>query len=213
MTELKDKIEELFSQADQKVRQGDRTGAIDSLTNLIDLPEIAQKEPLSLECAHWGLSGLLIAERDVQQAEIHLKAAIKLNPREAGYLQELGALYNYQARFEEAALQFQQSLVIRPGHPETTHLLGWAVFMSGDLKRGQKMLEFALELDENNVGTLNDLAVCLMELGKIKEAKGFVGKALELDPDNELLRSFNEMLAVKTGTGSRKNPKAKNKSA
>jgi Flp pilus assembly protein TadD len=171
MTELKDKIEGLFAQADQKVRQGDRTGAIDSLTNLIGLPGIAQKEPLSLECAHWGLSGLLIAERDVKQAEIHLKAAIKLNPQEAGYLQELGALYNYQARFEEAALQFEQSLVIRPGHPETTHLLGWAVFMSGDLKRGQKMLEFALELDENNVGTLNDLAVCLMEQGKIKEAR------------------------------------------
>ncbi|MDP2807965.1 MAG: tetratricopeptide repeat protein [bacterium] len=213
MTELKNKIEELFAQADQSVRQGDRLGAIASLTEVTDLPEIARQEPLSLECAHWGLAGLLIAERNVEQAEVQLKAAIKLNSQEAGYLQELGALYNYQARFEEAALQFEQSLKLRPGHPETTHLLGWAVFMSGDLKRGQKMLEFALELDENNVGTLNDLAVCLMEQGKIKEAQGFVGKALGLDPHNELLKSFNEMLAVKTGTGSRNKPKTKSKSA
>ncbi|MBI4726405.1 PEGA domain-containing protein, partial [candidate division TA06 bacterium] len=199
MTELKDKIEEIFSQADQSARQGDRLGAIASLTEATSLPEIAQQEPLSLECAHWGLAGLLIAERDVKQAEVHLKAVIKLNPQEAGYFQELGALYNYHARFQEAALQFEQSLKLRPGHPETTHLLGWAVFMSGDLKRGQKILELALELDENNAGTVNDLAVCLMEQGKIKEAQGFIGKALELDPDNELLRSFREMLEGKTG--------------
>ncbi|MDO9067385.1 MAG: tetratricopeptide repeat protein [Deltaproteobacteria bacterium] len=204
MTELKDKIEEHFAQAGQSVRQGDRLGAIASLTGVTLLPEISKEEPLSLECAHWGLAGLLIAERDVQKAEVHLKAAIELNPQEAGYLQELGALYNYQARFEEAAIQFEKSLELRPGHPETTHLLGWAVFMSGDLKRGQKMLEFALELDENNVGTLNDLAVCLMEQGKIKEARGMVGKALELDPGNELLRSFNEMLEGKTGTANKK---------
>jgi len=204
MMELKSKIEELFAQANKNARQGDRAGAIAVLTEIIALPEIAQKEPLPMECAHWGLAGLLIAERDVKQAEVHLLAAIKLNPQEAGYLQELGALYNYQARFEEAAQQFEQSLKLRPGHPETTHLLGWSLFMSGDLKRGQKMLEFALELDENNVGTLNDLAVCLMEQGKIKEAKGFVEKALELDPDNELLKSFNEMLAGKTGTGKNK---------
>jgi Flp pilus assembly protein TadD len=204
MTELKGKIAQLFSQADLSARQGDRAGAIASLTKVTGLPEVGQEEPLSLECAHWGLAGLLIAERDVKRAEDHLKAAIKLNPQEAGYLQELGALYNYQARFEEAARQFEKSLVIRPGHPETTHLLGWAVFMSGDLKRGQKMLEFALELDENNVGTLNDLAVCLMEQGKIKEARGMVEKALELDPHNELLRSFHEMLEGKAGTGKNK---------
>lgn len=213
MTELKDKIEELFARADHHVRQGDRLGAIASLTEVTGLPGIAEEEPLSLECAHWGLAGLLIAERNVEQAEVQLKAAIKLNPQEAGYLQELGSLYNYQARFEEAALQFEKSLELRPGHPETTHLLGWAVFMSGDLKRGQKILELALELDENNVGTLNDLAVCLMEQGKIKEAQGMVKKALALDPHNELLKSFNEMLAVKTGTGSRKKPKSKNRSA
>jgi len=209
MAELQDKIEELFAQAEQKVRQGDRSGAIANLTKIIALPEIVSKEPLSLECAHWGMSGLLIAERDTKQAEVHLKAAIKLNPQEAGYLLELGALYNYQARFEEAVLQFEQSLALRPGHPETTHLLGWAVFMSGDMKRGQKILELALELDENNVGTLNDLAVCLMEQGKIEEAKGFVRKALELDPHNELLRSFNEMLEGKTGTVSKKKQKKK----
>jgi Flp pilus assembly protein TadD len=209
MTELQDKIEELFARADQKARQGDRPGAIASLSEVTALPGIDQKEPLLLECAHWGLAGLLIAERDVQRAEIHLKAAIKLNPQEAGYLQELGALYNYQARFEEAALQFEQSLSIRPGHPETTHLLGWALFMSGDLKRGQKILELALELDENNVGTLNDLAVCLMEQGKIKEAKGMVEKALELDPNNELLRSFHGLLEGKAGVGSGKKRKKK----
>lgn len=204
MTELKNKIEDLFARADQSARQGDRAGAIASLTGVTQLPEISKKEPLSLECAHWGLAGLLIAERDVKRAEEHLKAAIKLNPQEAGYLQELGALYNYQARFEEAAVQLEQSLGLRPGHPETTHLLGWALFMSGDLKRGQKILELALELDESNVGTLNDLAVCLMEQGKIKEAKNMVEKALELDPHNELLRSFNEMLEGKTGTGTNK---------
>jgi hypothetical protein len=49
-----------------------------------------------------------------------------------------------------------------------------------------------------------------MEQGKIKEAQGFVRKALELDPQNELLRSFKEMLEGKTGKVSKK--KGQNKS-
>ncbi len=188
-----------MARADSCSRHGDKDGAIKALLEVTGSASTGQDQALLLECAHWSLADLYMAKREMKKAEQHLKQAIRLNPGEARYHQELGAVYNYQARFLEAARQFEKSLELRPGHPETTHLLGWAVFMAGDQKRGQQIMELALELDDTNTGTLNDLAVCLMEQGKPGDALLVMERACTIDPKNELLSSFREMVARKAG--------------
>jgi tetratricopeptide (TPR) repeat protein len=192
-------VKELLARADNCSRHGDKDGAIKALLLAVDSLREGTEDSLLLECAHWGLADIYMAKREMKKAEQHLKQAIKLNPGEARYHQELGAVYNYQARFLEAARQFEKSLELRPAHPETTHLLGWAVFMAGDQKRGQQIMELSLELDDTNTGTLNDLAVCLMEQGQARDALLVMERACTIDPKNELLRSFKEMVAKKAG--------------
>jgi tetratricopeptide (TPR) repeat protein len=200
MSNPKNNITELFTMADQLSRRGQRKKAIKVYREIIAVPELRKKDSLALELAHWGLAELLILERDTVEAEKHLLAAIGLNPNEANYYQQLGSLYSYMDRFEDAIVQLNKSLDLRPVHPQTTHLLGWAIFMSGDHKGGRMILEQAAALDECDASILNDLAVCLVEMRQYGEALKHLDRALELDPDNQLLESYHQIVMDKKAT-------------
>jgi tetratricopeptide (TPR) repeat protein len=187
----------LFARADRFSRQGKRKEAIKAYRAVLALPELKSGGDLARELAHWGLAELSIMERDTAEAESHLLAAIGLNPNEANYYQQLGSLYSYMDRFEDAIAQLKKSLDLRPAHPQTMHLLGWAVFMSGDHKSGRQILEQAAALDECDAGILNDLAVCLVEMRLYGEALKHLDRALELDPKNQLLESYRQMVMDK----------------
>jgi len=197
MSSPKNNNNELFAQADQLSRRGQRKKAIKVYREIIAVPNLSKKDALALELAHWGLAELLILDRDTVEAEKHLLAAIGLNPNEANYYQQLGSLYSYMDRFEDAIVQLKKSLHLRPVHPQTTHLLGWAVFMSGDHKSGRQILEQASALDECDVSILNDLAVCLVEMRLYGEALKNLNRALDLDPKNQLLISYRQMVIDK----------------
>jgi superkiller protein 3 len=187
----------IFSAADRLARQGRHRDAIGAYRDILADRSLRKRDPLACELAHWGMAELLILEREGPEAEKHLLIAIELNPNEANYYQQLGSLYCYMDRFEEAVQQLNKSLAIRPSHPITMHLLGRAVFMAGDLQNGRKILERALALDECNVGALNDLAVCLVELRQYDQALKHLDRALEMDPHNKLLSSYRQMVIVK----------------
>lgn len=194
MSRLKAEVESLFREADRLAGTGDRAGAIGCYRRLLDLEGLEGEEPLVAECAHWGLAELAVQDKDLALAEAHLREAIRLNPDEAGYHQELGTLHNYQSRFGEAAAELEESLRLRPDHPQTVHLLGWVLFMSGERARGRQLLERAFQLDDCDTGILNDLAVCLAEDGKLDRALALVERACAVDPESALLRSFREMI-------------------
>lgn len=197
MSRPKNSITKLFTMADQLSRRGQRKKAIQIYREIIAVPELRKKDALALELAHWGLAELLILERNTVEAEKHLLIAIELNPKEANYYHQLGSLYSYMDRFEDAVVQLKKSLDFRPNHPQTMHLLGWAVFMSGDQKAGRQILEEASVLDECDASILNDLAVCLVEMRLYREALKHLNRAVELDPKNQLLISYRQMVIDK----------------
>ena len=194
MSSLKPEIDRLFSEADRLAQRRDLAGATRCYREVLELPEIERQEPLVAECAHWGLAELSLQSRETERAEEHLKQAIRLNPEEASYPQELGSLYNFLARFDLAIPELEKSLRLRPDHPETVHLLGWVLFMSGERARGRQLLQYAMELDDCDTAILNDLAVCLVEDGKLEQALTLVERACTIDPRSQLLKSFRELI-------------------
>lgn len=194
MSKLRSEIERLFSQADRLVKNNDRQAAKECYEKILALEGLEETESLAAECAHWGLAEILISLREMDQAEDHLRQAIRINPEEPGYHTELGSLYNYRADFDRAISEFEESLRLRPDHPPTVHLLGWALFMSGDRSRGREVLERALALDDCDTGILNDLAVCLLESGRLDRALKLVERACAVDPGSRLLASFRELI-------------------
>ncbi len=86
---------------------------------------------------------------------------------------------------EEKGLQKAREFLER--HPEVWNghfLVGWANRRLGRWDEGRKAFETALSLGADDVDTLNELSICLMELGNAKEARAALERALRIESEN-----------------------------
>jgi tetratricopeptide (TPR) repeat protein len=102
-------------------------------------------------------------------------------------------------REAEAISRLESLLETHPGIWNLWFLLGWAQRRSGIYAAGRISLEKALELDQQNPDTLNELAICLMELGEYQQSRNRLSQALELEPENVMLLSNLGILSMKIG--------------
>lgn len=76
-------------------------------------------------------------------------------------------------------------------------LLGWAYRRTGKYQKGKEALLECLTLNEENVDTYNELAICLLELGEYSECRKKLITALRLDGENIKIISNFGILALK----------------
>ena len=79
-------------------------------------------------------------------------------------------------------------------------LLGWGLRRIGRWTDAEQAFNQSLNCGgENNCDTYNELAICLMEQGKTKEAKKSLQKALSINPENVKIISNLGYLSLKEG--------------
>ena len=79
-------------------------------------------------------------------------------------------------------------------------LLGWGLRRIGRWADAEQAFTQSLNCGgENNCDTYNELAICLMEQGKTKEAKKSLQKALSINPENVKIISNLGYLSLKEG--------------
>lgn len=79
-------------------------------------------------------------------------------------------------------------------------LLGWGLRRIGRWADAEQAFNQSLNCGgENNCDTYNELAICLMEQGKTKEAKKSLQKALSINPENVKIISNLGYLSLKEG--------------
>ena len=79
-------------------------------------------------------------------------------------------------------------------------LLGWGLRKIGRWADAEQAFNQSLSCGgENNCDTYNELAICLMEQGKTKEAKKSLQKALSINPENVKIISNLGYLSLKEG--------------
>jgi len=87
----------------------------------------------------------------------------------------------------------------RPGVPNAWFLLGWANRRLARYAEGRDAFMKALDLGSAHADLLNELAICLMELGELAESRKRLGEALALEPENTKVISNLGILAMKGG--------------
>ena len=68
--------------------------------------------------------------------------------------------------------------------PGIHHFSSQGLFMLKDYKGATKYIKKALAADEDNITYLNQLGICLKELGDFEEAQKTYNKVIKIDPDN-----------------------------
>lgn len=76
-------------------------------------------------------------------------------------------------------------------------LLGWAYRKQGQYERALESFHKALELVNDQVDLLNELAITNIELGRLEDARMHLEKALNLEPRNTKVLSNLGILAIK----------------
>jgi Flp pilus assembly protein TadD len=104
-----------------------------------------------------------------------------------------------QGREREGMDRVRLFLERRPGVWNGWFLLGWALRRLERWADARSSLEKALELGGDNPDTLNELAICLMELGDYPGARRRLESALRRDAENIKIISNLGILALRTG--------------
>jgi tetratricopeptide (TPR) repeat protein len=76
-----------------------------------------------------------------------LQAELAVNPDDAKARSDLGALLVRKGRFAEAVEQLEKAILRCDDVPDTNFYLGWAHLAQGDVERGRRYVERALELN------------------------------------------------------------------
>jgi tetratricopeptide (TPR) repeat protein len=110
---------------------------------------------------------------------------IKLNPRNAVALNNLGAALFNLGRLEEAEGFFLQLVRIDPGSADGHSHMGTTYLAKGLYADAEIFLRRALKLNPRHVGARTTLGLVLSYLNRLREARSHFDKALKYEPRNE----------------------------
>ena len=136
-----------------------------------------------VRAAHESLSA-----GDLDAATRFSRKALKLNPKNAQALNQLGNILLKKGMPEEARTHFAEAIQYQPDYAAAYINLGLALRSLG--KREQAVAHFrkAIEINPQEALAHNSLAVALSQLGKPDEAIEHYRKAVEINPEQHLFR-------------------------
>jgi len=177
-----DSLRLLGLEAEARLRSGDRERAFAIYQEAID------KDTADAD-AHIAFSGLLLEAREFKRAETVLTTARTRFPAETSIPFQLGAVFEEQARYDEAERAFRDALVIDPKHAPTLNYLGYMLAEHGrKLDEAVKLLNEAVALDPFNGSYLDSLGWAYFKSGAYDRAKSYLIRAGEQMPRNSVIQ-------------------------
>jgi tetratricopeptide (TPR) repeat protein len=118
-----------------------------------------------------------------------LTAARSRFPAETSIPFQLGAVFEEQARYEDAERAFRDALLIDPKHAPSLNYLGYMLAERGSkLDEAVKLLREAVDLDPFNGSYLDSLGWAHFKRGAYDEAKTYLLRAGEQLPRNSVIQ-------------------------
>jgi Flp pilus assembly protein TadD len=128
-----------------------------------------------------GKQALLAGE--LEKAERAFRRVLELDPSNVSARHNLGTIYIYLNRPEDAADQLRQALDVDPGYPRAHMNLGIAYLRLGRAEEALVSLRQAVELLPGDFEVRYLLAAAYAETGRKEEALRAVAKALAIRPE------------------------------
>jgi tetratricopeptide (TPR) repeat protein len=125
-----------------------------------------------------------VARGNYTEAITAYEAFIKLKPRHARALNNLGAAYWKLGQYRPAEHQFRQAISIASKNADAHSNLGGVLRDLGHLTASETSLRRALALTSAHTEARASLGLTLLALGRTAEARGHLDKALRVDTRN-----------------------------
>ena len=122
---------------------------------------------------------------DLDNAIIHFRGAVRIDPDNPGAHVGLGLALAYKGEIDEAIRHFRAALKRDPENAEVQNSLGVALMQKGQLDEAQTHLQRAIKINPRFAKPHNSLGVLFARKGKLDEAVGQFQEALRIDPSNK----------------------------
>ena len=155
-----------------------------TIAALKELTQSVQKDPKN-PLYHNALGLAYYLRGFSAEAEEAYKKAVSLDETFSDAYTNLGSLYIYQSRWDDAIKEFKSALSnIVYATPEIAYTnMGWSYYSKGDYKAAIESLNGAIEANPRYVMAYNNKGLAYMRLGLDKEAEEAFIKAIEIFPD------------------------------
>jgi tetratricopeptide (TPR) repeat protein len=132
--------------------------------------------------AWYAFAGQKLASGDVDGAITAYSQSLKLEPRNAAALNNLGAALIKAGRFHEAISTLENALALQPGYQRALANLGKALREAGHLVEAIARLRDAVVREPQQVSALVNLGDALAAAGELDEAQRTLERAITIVP-------------------------------
>jgi tetratricopeptide (TPR) repeat protein len=123
-----------------------------------------------------------IAQGAYAEAITFYQDLIRLNPRHAAALNNLGTAFYKLGRYKEAETYFYQAIRIKPDFSDAHSNIGTTLLLKGQYSEAENFLRHALKLNPRFVEARINLGLTLSFLSRLRDAKSHFEKALKYEP-------------------------------
>lgn len=170
--------EQYLQRARDAIEQGDPNTAV------VDLKNALQSDPANGE-ARWLLGSVYVQLEDGVSAEKELRSAQKNGVAAGSIVVPLARALFLQSRYDDLIRETLPSNDLTPGRQaELLALRGQAYIFQGKLERAQEVLDKALNIDDQIITALVGHALVNMASGDLGAVRGWLERALAIDPNN-----------------------------
>ena len=134
--------------------------------------------------AHNNLGAALLEKGRPDQAVLHIKKALIIEPGCKAALYNLGAALFAQGKLDEAVSHYNDVLKIDPEDATVHNSLAYTLFVQGKLDEALSQYNEALKIDPDNSGSHHGLGSILARKEKFKEAMFHFTEVIRINPDH-----------------------------
>jgi len=164
---------------------------------------------------HYNAAHFFLKQKNYEKAREHFEAFLTLSDdgpkkeavhevlKEISKQDEMDVLFNEAYDFirlgneREGIRKIKSFLERDPGVWNAWFLLGWAHRRLSEYGEGKAAFEKALEIGPEHSDTLNELAICLLELNELQKCRTTLNKAFAIEPENVKIISNLGILSLK----------------
>jgi tetratricopeptide (TPR) repeat protein len=125
-----------------------------------------------------------IARAEYAEAIRIYEDLIKIDPRHAAGLNNLGAALSKMGRYDEAQERFHQAIKVEPNFADAHSNIGNALLGRGQYAGAEVFFRRALKLNPRFVNARINLGLTLAYTSRLREARGHFEKVLKFEPRN-----------------------------
>jgi eukaryotic-like serine/threonine-protein kinase len=139
----------------------------------------------NLALSYYNKGKAFFDQKRYSDAETQYREAVRLQPYEAFYHNELGVALAGQRRHIDAEYEYREAIKLSPNTAIYQDNLGRSLVLQKRYSEAESYFREAVRLDPNQAQYHIDLGNCLTWLNRWSEAKAEYQRALELDPNNK----------------------------